>query len=222
MIRAAVLALALTLSGAARVIPENEDVLRTALTLAGAGSRPGYCVAAALTDAPFSGLRRDMAEYAAVEGRPEPDAATRRATLRQVVAGWMGPNGATLDQAAATALTGAALAVAERGDPTPLPMIEVTDLNSAGDPSADPAPARSVPADRVVNRAWLAPGQRFGGLAGCGYPSLSLSAVSREGPFAFVEVGVVGASLAGAGEIWAFHRTAEGWRRIAVRRTWVS
>ena len=70
--------------------------------------------------------------------------------------------------------------------------------------------------------AGLGAAQRLGTAATCGFPVLTLSAVARRGDIAFVEVGISGGPLSGAGEIWALRRTPDGWRTVARRRTWVS
>lgn len=193
--------LALLAGAAVPVADEDAGILRRVLA---ATDRDGaaMCVPAQLTEAPFAGIRRMIDEYAQDHDRAAPGPAERRTTIRAMTADWEWSADRPADAALRRQVKDAAYTLAESGDPTPVEDEAVGDLNASDTPdgagAAPPAPPRDV---GKLAAEWLAPGQRLGTADGCGFPVLTLSAVARHGDIAFVEVGIVGAPLSGAGEI---------------------
>ena len=215
---------------------KDADVLRTALAAVIAPKNDhAVCVTRSLDEPPFAGLRRELAEDAADRHRSEPNAAARQRALEQMLSNWAGSDGAPLDSAEHAEIIHAAVVLAQQGDPRPKPVRQtpdmlVTDVGNGSVPPPDYGPTSEAglgsPPDAIsfgfVQRDWLTRGQRLGGPGECDFPSISLSAVAREGVWAFVDVGIAQAPLAGVGQTWAFRREQHGWRRIAIRLTWVS
>lgn len=227
----------MTASTAAVPIPATDAAVLRA-TLAEIATRNDYCIPAALDEAPFAGIRRDMAEYASdqraiaeAEGKPAPpppsDADVSRNIADHVGSGWLGLDDKPVAEAVLAPIRAAAVALAMRGDPAPLPGEPVVELNasaSADDVIATSADVPGPPDHGTLSPAWLAKGQRLQPVGDhCTSPTASLSAVAREGDVAFVDVGFVWGPLAGVGETWALRRGEHGrWQVVARRHTWVS
>lgn len=234
----------LALAGAAPPPAEDAAVLRA--VLADVGARSAYCVAAALGEAPFAGFRRDLAAAEANDDKPAADAAQRALALRDRISwGWTSAAGKPLDPALLERIVVAAVAIAERGDPTRPPpdpgtIVDLNAIDAADVPveavtdamldeadsleaAAEAALPASPPAEADhgrIDATWLAPGQRLA--EDCPNPSATLSAVARQDDLAFVSVGLVWAPLAGVGETWVLQRDGATWRRIARRHDWVA
>ncbi|PCG10164.1 hypothetical protein COA17_01495 [Sphingomonas ginsenosidimutans] len=222
MMRWTILPLALLAGAAVPVADEDAAVLRGVLAAVDRGGA-GMCVPAELTEAPFAGIRRMIVEAAHDHNHQAPGPAERRTAIRAMTAEWEWVADRPVGPALRRAVTDAAYMLAESGDPTPVEYEAVGELNASDTPEGGATVSPAQPRDfGKVDAGWLALGQRLGTAATCGFPVLTLSAVARRGDIAFVEVGISGGPLSGAGEIWALRRTPDGWRTVARRRTWVS
>lgn len=142
------------------VSPEDAALFRDVLREVG----PDYCVTSALAEAPFAGLRRDMADYAEMETemaametemaalekrapRLPKDPAERELALRDRVGwGWVTDARKPVEAALLARITDAAAKIAQRGDPTPLPADgdAVGELNTMDAEGVMPEPAATL------------------------------------------------------------------------------